>query len=1095
MKTAHEHMKKHAKKAHEHIKRHGKWYIYGHILAASLLFSIVSNYNANSRAADIDAPVCSETYENTKIVLDYAYTDPKKDIILQGISFDNIIFPDLVLVKNVKQVTPKNNNNELSTDRWDLAWYTNINKEDPTEKEIAEYLSNSNLNNIIDGEGRSEVKLDIEFEEYLSDNTSSGDAVGEIIVFERGMNSDIYIQAIDKLGGKELWTKLFLSRKEMTYAGFDVDTIEIGAAQKMGYWRIDLSKLGVSNIKYVRISSLPVNSWPDFKIIGLNTKKCQKKQPKPLQGAAICSAYPNAMRYWKIVNPNDEEINFTWDIYKTTQTGGQTVAKQGEVIIEAKPLESEPTVLRVYVDGLIQNIVPSTEEKCPILQPENSLEIEPLCSPSPEEYRVWKVKNNNPQAFEFSRKMKSTLSCDGNKVVVCQVPPGNPENEHEICIAKQAVDAHIAKGSYLGVCTKYMPQDVNTIAAESETTIVTPIPENNQGIAILVDGVEHDIAMSSPVLCPKQPVNDYSVTIVSDKREVMPYEEILYTIEYKNQWPEALESGFLDLYFDENLEYIPDENREFIEEHHYRMFLPTIVADSWEIKEIIWKIKWEVISGSEVSLEVVLTGERDVNKENNKAISKVSVKEILPLELTSLCSDNPSAVRSWRIENPNMIAIPVDIYVNDEFSVSVVATANDFTYIKTNTVEWTNTVSLLYNGKKQIEKSSENVLCPKPISDLAVENIDVQMISQDTFVTEITFKNFWPNISNEITIDVAWEDTHFIGENQSETELHQTVQEMEVNEVYVLSLTWTLVSWDAQLAVTIDGKAIDPNIYNNNSQRTISRTEELPVPEEDIIPEKESHAVAEDQPETIQGYEIGEKVDLDKETETVENMEDIIGVGCHYTDEEYEKIKFEDVINHRSKPYVELLRVNCIVKGREANAFVTDDYIKRAEAIKVAIKLRGINNDWKVKSDKYIYLGETPMADVNNAHWAAQYIDKAYQIGLLDNLYQGTTNKKVLPERSITRGESIELLVKTYLLLKDTSLETSSTDITTIFDDVDLISSYTPYITYAYEKGFLQGVIDGEKTNFLPNQPISRSEFAKIVALVFKDFLTVYRMK
>ncbi|HCY20547.1 TPA: hypothetical protein DIC40_01555 [Patescibacteria group bacterium] len=65
----------------------------------------------------------------------------------------------------------------------------------------------------------------------------------------------------------------------------------------------------------------------------------------------------------------------------------------------------------------------------------------------------------------------------------------------------------------------------------------------------------------------------------------------------------------------------------------------------------------------------------------------------------------------------------------------------------------------------------------------------------------------------------------------------------------------------------------------------------------------------------------------------------MIGLGCHYTDEEYEKIKFQDVINHRSKPYVELLRINCIVKGREVNTFVTDDYIKRGEAIKVAIKL------------------------------------------------------------------------------------------------------------------------------------------------------------
>ena len=92
------------------------------------------------------------------------------------------------------------------------------------------------------------------------------------------------------------------------------------------------------------------------------------------------------------------------------------------------------------------------------------------------------------------------------------------------------------------------------------------------------------------------------------------------------------------------------------------------------------------------------------------------------------------------------------------------------------------------------------------------------------------------------------------------------------------------------------------------------------------------------------------------------------------------------------------------------------------------------------------------MDDVNNAHWAAQYVDKAYQIGLLDSLYKGTVSKKIFPEQRITRSESVELLVKTFLLLNNSSLEESNLDIQTIFDDVDTKKSPAPYITYAYEK-------------------------------------------
>ena len=41
------------------------------------------NYNTNSSAANIDAPLCTETYNTSNVIVEYTYTDAKKDVILK----------------------------------------------------------------------------------------------------------------------------------------------------------------------------------------------------------------------------------------------------------------------------------------------------------------------------------------------------------------------------------------------------------------------------------------------------------------------------------------------------------------------------------------------------------------------------------------------------------------------------------------------------------------------------------------------------------------------------------------------------------------------------------------------------------------------------------------------------------------------------------------------------------------------------------------------------------------------------------------------------------------------------------------------------
>ncbi len=55
-------------------------------------------------------------------------------------------------------------------------------------------------------------------------------------------------------------------------------------------------------------------------------------------------------------------------------------------------------------------------------------------------------------AFVFISSSE-TDNKSNEKVVVCHIPPGNPENAHEIVISSNAVPAHLAHGDKLEPCS------------------------------------------------------------------------------------------------------------------------------------------------------------------------------------------------------------------------------------------------------------------------------------------------------------------------------------------------------------------------------------------------------------------------------------------------------------------------------------------------------------------------------------------------------------------------------------------------------------------------------------------------------------------
>lgn len=53
---------------------------------------------------------------------------------------------------------------------------------------------------------------------------------------------------------------------------------------------------------------------------------------------------------------------------------------------------------------------------------------------------------------------------NANKVVICHIPPGNPENAHTIVVSENALPAHLAHGDTEGPCPSYPPAAGSLIA-------------------------------------------------------------------------------------------------------------------------------------------------------------------------------------------------------------------------------------------------------------------------------------------------------------------------------------------------------------------------------------------------------------------------------------------------------------------------------------------------------------------------------------------------------------------------------------------------------------------------------------------------------
>lgn len=190
----------------------------------------------------------------------------KGDIMLESVTLGSgDIINNFTMVNSANilsnDIYTGGNSGAASADIGDLAT-TGVRKEDPTDDDLKAVLNNQNLNNIIDTEDKGTFILDLNFEQ----------AVDNIFIWERGMNSQLDIQALDA-NGDIIGNQVKLSNsRNWDYAGFKIDTKEIGSTQRVGSIGVSLADLGIAEGNY--INSLRVSSngkaynGPDFKVLG-----------------------------------------------------------------------------------------------------------------------------------------------------------------------------------------------------------------------------------------------------------------------------------------------------------------------------------------------------------------------------------------------------------------------------------------------------------------------------------------------------------------------------------------------------------------------------------------------------------------------------------------------------------------------------------------------------------------------------------------------------------------------------------------------------------------------------------------------------------
>lgn len=224
-------------------------------LATGALFSNIGTGNAFAFGFEFKG-----TYSQT--------TSPTDDILLESIVIGDDIIEEFSFVTSAVIVDNDEysggNTGAASSDTGDNAT-GGVRQEAAEAEDIVANLATNNLNHIVDTEDKGSFQIDLNF----------GKSLDNLLIWERGTNSDLGIQAIDSEGNL-VGNRLVVTRDMWYDAGFAIDTAEITGAQDVGSIGINIfADLGVESgaVETIRFFSESSFNGPDWKFVGTDSAR------------------------------------------------------------------------------------------------------------------------------------------------------------------------------------------------------------------------------------------------------------------------------------------------------------------------------------------------------------------------------------------------------------------------------------------------------------------------------------------------------------------------------------------------------------------------------------------------------------------------------------------------------------------------------------------------------------------------------------------------------------------------------------------------------------------------------------------------------